>query len=95
MLWDLCLTRSIHWAGQAVLLKEPWCMHHRCMALASKVAVNTTLAAAAGGLTSLACEALLGHPGDIGPILNGILSGAPLLKGGTCMRAGHVAARYW
>jgi Amt family ammonium transporter len=45
------------------------------MALASKVAVNTTLAAAAGGLTSLACEALLGHPGDIGPILNGILSG--------------------
>lgn len=53
-----------------------------CMALASRIAVNTTLAAAAGGLTSLLCEAMLGHPGDVGPILNGILAGAkatPLL----------------
>ena len=46
-----------------------------CMRLASKIAVNTTLAAAAGGLTALLSETLLGAPGDIAPVLNGILSG--------------------
>lgn len=48
-----------------------------CMAVASRIAVNTTLAAASGGLTSLLCETLLGRPGDVGPILNGILAGTP------------------
>lgn len=46
-----------------------------CMRLASKIAVNTTLAAAAGGLTALLSETLLGAPGDIAPVLNGILAG--------------------
>ena len=46
------------------------------MSHAPKIAVNTTLSAAAGGLTALLGESLLGHPGDIGPILNGILAGA-------------------
>ena len=50
------------------------CMYG-CMRLASRIAVNTTLAAASGGLSSLFCETLLGHPGDISPILNGILAG--------------------
>jgi ammonia channel protein AmtB len=50
------------------------------MALASRIAVNTTLAAAAGGLTALLFETLLGYPGDIIPILNGILSGQPSLR---------------
>ena len=52
------------------------CMYG-CMKLASRIAVNTTLAAAAGGLSALTCETLLGHPGDISPILNGILAGKP------------------
>ena len=42
-----------------------------CMYTASKVAVNTTLSTGAGGLTVLLAAVLLGHPGDIGPILNG------------------------
>jgi ammonia channel protein AmtB len=50
------------------------CMYG-CMAVASKVAVNTTLAAATGGATVLIVECLLGHAGDIGPVLNGIISG--------------------
>ena len=55
------------------------CMY-KCMHLASRIAVNTTLAAAAGGLTSLSCATLLGHPGDISPILNGILAGKPCIQ---------------
>ncbi len=58
------------------------CMYG-CMELASRIAVNTTLAAAAGGLTSLSCATLLGHPGDISPILNGILAGE--LRFQTCL----------
>ena len=50
------------------------------MKLASRIAVNTTLAAAAGGLTSLSCNVLLGHPGDISPVLNGILAGEPCFQ---------------
>ncbi len=60
------------------------CMYG-CMRLASRIAVNTTLAAAAGGLTSLFCETLLGHPGDISPILNGILAGEPCCQ--SCLGA--------
>ncbi|KAK9810523.1 hypothetical protein WJX72_012129 [[Myrmecia] bisecta] len=46
-----------------------------CMYTASKIAVNTSLAAAAGGVTSLVVTAALGHPGDVRPALNGILAG--------------------
>lgn len=46
-----------------------------CMDLAAAIAVNTTLSAAAGGMTTLLLEILLGRPGDIGPVLNGILGG--------------------
>ena len=52
------------------------CMYG-CMRLASKIAVNTTLAAAAGGLSALLSETLMGAPGDIAPVLNGILAGKP------------------
>lgn len=45
-----------------------------CTLTASLVAVNTTLAAATGGLTVLALSVFLGRPGDIGPTLNGILA---------------------
>lgn len=45
-----------------------------CTQIASKVAVNTTIAAATGGLTVLFVSMFLGRPGDIGPMLNGILS---------------------
>lgn len=45
-----------------------------CMLVASKVAVNTTLAAATGGLAVLFASLFLGRPGDIGPMLNGILA---------------------
>ena len=50
------------------------CMYG-CMQVASLVAVNTTLAAGAGGLTGIALHAALGYPGDIVPALNGILAG--------------------
>ena len=51
------------------------CMYG-CMELASQIAVNTTLAPAAGALTAIALHAALGFPGDISPALNGILAGA-------------------
>ncbi len=44
------------------------------MLTASRVAVNTTLSAATGGLTVLFLSLFLGRPGDIGPMLNGILT---------------------
>jgi Ammonium Transporter Family len=47
------------------------------MELASRVAVNTTLAAAAGGFTALLIDTVLGRPTDITNMLNGILSGGP------------------
>ena len=50
------------------------------MRLASKIAVNTTLAAAAGGLSALLSETLMGAPGDIAPVLNGILAGETFFK---------------
>ena len=50
------------------------CMYG-CMHVAAAIAVNTTLAAAAGGLTGITLHASLGYPGDIAPVLNGILAG--------------------
>lgn len=47
-----------------------------CMPAASLAATNTTLSIASGGLTCLLAAVLLGSPGDIGVLLNGILSGA-------------------
>lgn len=44
------------------------------MITASRVAVNTTLSAATGGLTVLFLSLFLGRPGDIGPMLNGIIT---------------------
>ena len=46
-----------------------------CMRLAARIAVNTTLGAGAAGLTTLLLITVLGSPGDIGPVLNGILAG--------------------
>lgn len=46
-----------------------------CMYLASKIAVNTTLAASAGGISVLLFDTIIGNPSDIKGILNGILSG--------------------
>ena len=43
--------------------------------LAAKIAVNSTLGAGTGGLTTLLLTVLLGGPGDIGPLLNGIIAG--------------------
>jgi len=51
------------------------CMY-RCMGTAAIAAANTTVSAAAGGLACLIISILLGKPGDIGPLLNGILAGA-------------------
>ncbi|KAL4459131.1 hypothetical protein ABPG75_013996 [Micractinium tetrahymenae] len=47
-----------------------------CMPVAAQVAVNTTLATGAGGLTCLFLAVFNGNPRDIGPLLNGILAGA-------------------
>lgn len=51
------------------------CMYG-CMGTAALAAVNTTISAAAGGLSCLIGSVLIGAPGDIGPLLNGILAGA-------------------
>ncbi len=48
---------------------------YNCMHLSSQIAVNTTLGAATGGATVLCLIVLLGSPGDVAPVLNGILSG--------------------
>ena len=52
------------------------------MVLASKCAVTTTLAAAAGGLSALACEVIEGKNADLPPILNGILAGLVSITAG-------------
>jgi Amt family ammonium transporter len=49
---------------------------YSCMPVAAQVAVNTTLATGAGGLTCLLLAVFNGSPGDIAPLLNGILAGA-------------------
>jgi hypothetical protein len=46
-----------------------------CTTLAAKVAANTALAGGSGGLTTLLAVSVLGYPGDIAPMLNGILAG--------------------
>ncbi|KAI3431805.1 hypothetical protein D9Q98_010558 [Chlorella vulgaris] len=46
-----------------------------CMFVAANIAVNTTISASFGALTCLAVAILLGLPGDIGPVLNGVLAG--------------------
>ena len=51
------------------------CMYG-CMTTAALAAVNTTISAAAGGLSCLVGTILIGAPGDIGPLINGILAGA-------------------
>ncbi|EFN53204.1 hypothetical protein CHLNCDRAFT_58614 [Chlorella variabilis] len=57
------------------------CFNEACMELASKIAVNTTLGGGAGGLITLTLTILMGSPGDIGPLLNGILAGLVSVTG--------------
>ena len=45
------------------------------MQVASLTAVNTTLAAAAGGISVILLQAALGKPCEIGAFMNGILAG--------------------
>ena len=53
------------------------------MVLASKVAVTTTMAAAGGGLSALACDiGIGGNKADLPPILNGILAGLVSITAG-------------
>lgn len=47
-----------------------------CMVAAAQAASNTTLSIAAGGISCLLLSVVLGSPGDIGILLNGILAGA-------------------
>ena len=47
-----------------------------CMDIAGRAAANTTLSIAAGGLMCLTITIVLGSPGDVSNLLNGILSGA-------------------
>eukprot|EP00803_Ostreobium_quekettii_P002948 evm.model.scf_2798.3 EVM.evm.TU.scf_2798.3 scf_2798:13298-18695(+) len=53
------------------------------MYVASKCAVNTTLSAAGGGLTTLLVDTVVfNHPPDISPILNGLLAGLVSITAG-------------
>jgi Amt family ammonium transporter len=52
----------------------------RPLQLAGKIAVNSTLGAGTGGLTTLLLTVLLGGPADIGPLLNGIIAGESLSR---------------
>ena len=52
------------------------------MVTATKCAVTTTLAAAAAGLSALACEVIAGKNADLPPILNGILAGLVSITAG-------------
>lgn len=47
-----------------------------CISIAGRAAANTTISIAAGGMTCLALTIFLGAPGDVMPLLNGILGGA-------------------
>ncbi|PRW61429.1 ammonium transporter [Chlorella sorokiniana] len=62
-----------------------------CMLVAASIAVNTTLAAGAGGLTCLFLSVFFGAPGDIGPLLNGILAGAVSITAGCAMVTSYAA----
>jgi Amt family ammonium transporter len=46
------------------------------MSSAATAAVNTTISTAAGGLGCLLLNVLIGAPGDVGPLANGIVAGA-------------------
>ena len=52
------------------------------MVTATKCAVTTTLAAAAGGVSALLCEVVSGKHADLPPILNGILAGLVSITAG-------------
>ncbi len=52
------------------------------MVTATKCAVTTTLAAAAGGVSALLCEVVEGKNADLPPILNGILAGLVSITAG-------------
>ncbi|GMH35861.1 hypothetical protein BSKO_03729 [Bryopsis sp. KO-2023] len=55
---------------------------YECMEVASKIAVTTTLAASAGGVTVLFVNAASGSPADVAPALNGILAGLVSITSG-------------
>lgn len=46
-----------------------------CVSVAATVSVNTTLAAGTAGATALLLSVLRGSPGDVTPLLNGIITG--------------------
>ena len=52
-----------------------------CMGTAATAAANTTIAIASGGLTCLVISILIGAPGDMAPLINGILAGAVSITG--------------
>jgi Amt family ammonium transporter len=62
-----------------------------CMSIAMRVAVMTTLAAAAGGCTGLAMDVMMGNPPDIGPCLNGILGGLVAITAPCAVCDGYAA----
>ncbi|KAI7846332.1 hypothetical protein COHA_000169 [Chlorella ohadii] len=62
-----------------------------CMQVAATIAVNTTLATGAGGLTCLFLSVFFGAPGDIGPLLNGILAGAVSITASCAMVHSYAA----
>lgn len=64
---------------------------NNCMEVAAQIAVNTTLSVGASGLTCLALAVLLGSPGDIGPMLNGILAGAVSITAGCALVQAYAA----
>jgi ammonium transporter, Amt family len=63
-----------------------------CMTVASRAAANTTLSIAAGGLSCLIIAILIGAPGDVMPLLNGILAGAVSITASCAMVEPYAAA---
>jgi ammonium transporter, Amt family len=58
------------------------CFYGRdCILVTSNIATNTTLAAGAGGVTALLITIISGSPGDVTPLLNGILIGLVSITG--------------
>lgn len=62
------------------------------MYVASKCAVTTTLAAAAGGVTVLVVDVGFGNPPDVAPALNGILAGLVSITAGCSVVEPYAAA---
>ncbi|KAI3424104.1 hypothetical protein D9Q98_009465 [Chlorella vulgaris] len=73
---NMALGVFILWLGFYAFNSGSTQCFYGCMPIAAKVAVNTTLATGAGGLTCLFFAVFNGNPGDIAPLLNGILAGA-------------------